>query len=105
MRVDKEFCQALPYAVVGAAQGAYEYYVKPTVRENQGTVAWGVLGAGVVSYDLLTSPGNTLSEVFRRQPLALQVGELALLSFHLLGVDPNHDPIHLAYKAIKGGER
>lgn len=94
MNINKETVEAYGLATVGAIQGVYRYY-KPEL-------AWTALGAGIAAYDLLCEEGTTLSETFRKQPLALQIGELALVSSHLLGVLPKQaDPFHQILK-LKG---
>lgn len=95
MSRDKEFYQALPYAVAGGIQGAYRYY-KPEL-------AWAALGAGVIAYDLLCEDGGTLSETYKRLPLAARVGGVALVGAHLIGIPERIDPITRVFKSIKHG--
>lgn len=63
---------------------------------------WLGLGASIITYDLLCSENQTLSEAFRKQPRALQLGELALLGAHLLEVAPRLDPIRQGFELVKG---
>lgn len=67
--------------------------------------AWALIGAGVLAYDLMCEEGHTLSEAFRKQPKVLQLGELALVGFHLLEVAPKVDPIHRSFELAKGRNR
>lgn len=95
--MDREDLKALPYAAVGFAQGALKHY--------GGEIAWGSLLGAVSIYDVTCSEGSTLSEAFRRQPKALQVGEIALVGAHLLGILPERaDPFQRLLKKVKGGK-
>lgn len=66
---------------------------------------WLGLGASIITYDLLCPENQTLSEAFRKQPRALQLGELALLGVHLLEVAPRLDPIRQGFELVKGQSR
>jgi hypothetical protein len=87
--------EACLLASVGAGQGIYRYY-KPEL-------AWGALMAGIVAYDLLCEPGGTLSESYKKLPLAVRVGGVALVGAHLIGIPEKIDPITRTFKAIKRG--
>jgi hypothetical protein len=91
----KEFYQSLPYAAVGAVEGVWKYY-KPEL-------AWGTLMAGIVAYDLLCEEGGTLSESYKKLPLAMRVGGVALVGAHLIGIPEKIDPITQVFKRVKHG--
>lgn len=81
-------------AAAGGIGGVYKYY-KPEL-------AWAAIGVGVAAYDLSCERGQTLSETFRKQPLALQVGELALVGAHLLDLLPDKvDPFTQIIDLVK----
>jgi hypothetical protein len=102
MEIDKEFIKALPAALTGAVEGGVKYYVKPYLKENPGVIASGMLAGAIGAYDVLCPEGTTLSETFRRQPLALQLGEIALVGAHLLDLIPKqYDPFSRTLKAVK----
>lgn len=93
-------------AAKGLVGGVYQYYLKPYVEENPAVVAWGVLGAGVVGFNILSSPGNTLSECADRAiekhplPTRLAIGAVAL---HLANLIPERwDVIHQTFRLMKG---
>lgn len=101
---DKDFREALPYFVVGAAEGVLQYYVKPAIRHNSGKIAWGGLIGGVVAYDLLAD--TTLSEhvdtAIERYPMATKLA-IGITALHLANAIPESiDPIARVFKSIKG---
>lgn len=96
--MDKETVQAWALGSAGAAQGVWRYY-KPEL-------AWGVLAASVIAYDLACKPGETLSEAadsaIESHPLLTRVA-IGATALHLANAIPDRiDPIHRAFKAIKG---
>lgn len=83
-------------------------------RPKPSTVAWGVLATGVVAYDVLCPPGETLSEgvdrALERSPLSkastIALGAITLA--HLLNQIPQpdkFDPFHRATKLKRLRER
>lgn len=68
--------------------------------------AWCALGLGVVIYDILSPPGETMSEAFDgwmdgKGKTYASLG-VVVLAMHLLNlVDPKHDPLHLAFTVWK----
>lgn len=71
------------------------------------TKAWGVLGLGVVSYDVLCPPGETLSEGLDNgleHPIFkfLLIGAIGTTALHLMNVLPSHlDPFHRFIEHVK----
>lgn len=88
-----EFNKALPYATVGAVEGVWKYY-KPEL-------AWAGILSSIVAYDLLCEPGGTLSESYKKLPLAVRVGAVAIVGAHLIGIPEQIDPITRLFKAVK----
>lgn len=80
-------------ASAGLLQGVWKYY-KPEL-------AWATLAAGIVAYDLCCNEGDTLSESYKRLPLAARVGGVALVGAHLIGMPEKVDPISRVFKRIK----
>lgn len=69
-------------------------------------VAWIALAVGVVTYDVLAHPGETLSEGADRymltHPWTTRAVALAV-SGHVCNLLPGrYDPIHLFFKALRG---
>lgn len=92
----------LPLAALGAAQGAWKYYVRPEITARR---AWLGLGALILAYELAAPEGELLSESVDRglqSHKMLVVGSVCLTAAHLLNVLPNKiDPFHQIIKAIK----
>lgn len=71
-------------------------------RPRPASVAWGVLAAGVVAYDVLCPPGETLSEgvdraLERQRGKWLALGGIAITAAHLANMIPEQvDPFHRA---------
>lgn len=69
-------------------------------RPRPSTIAWAGLAAGVVAYDLLCPPGETLSEgvdraLETRTGRVLALGSIAIVATHLANVLPQRcDPLH-----------
>jgi len=79
-------------------------------ESHAGAIAWGVLGAGVVAYDVLCPKGQTLSETVdrvlenpRTRYVAYAVG--AVVASHLFNFLPDSiDPIHKTWEALENLE-
>lgn len=68
-------------------------------RPRPATIAWGVLGAGVIAYDILCPEGETLSEGVDRalecEKRKLALGAIAITAAHLANIIPQQiDPFH-----------
>jgi hypothetical protein len=69
-------------------------------------VAWVGLGAGILLYDALCPPGETLSEAVDsalEHPVGkyAAIGAIAITGAHLLNVLPNRiDPLHITLRVI-----
>ncbi|MBH1979934.1 hypothetical protein I8H89_00260 [Candidatus Saccharibacteria bacterium] len=69
-------------------------------RPRPSSVAWGVLAAGVAAYDVLSPPGETLSERvddWLEKPLSrsLAIGAIGVTALHLANALPQRfDPFH-----------
>lgn len=73
-------------------------------KPRPSTVAWGILGAGVLVYDVLCPTGETLSEGVdrametKRGKVAAMAG-IAVVAGHLANLIPeDYDPLHRATK-------
>lgn len=96
--LQREDYKYIPLATVGLAKGVAEVYVKPFIKENPSTVAWGVILGGVACYDLLAPAGHTLSEAcdraIEKHPV-MTLGAIAVTAAHLSNIIPKKiDPIH-----------
>ncbi len=95
--MDKDYIEALPTAVVGAAQGAYKYYLKDYLTP---AVGWGLVAAGVVAWDLFTPKTLTSGahEALNIHPILtrLAIGAVAL---HLAA--PKISPVDILYGRLK----
>lgn len=71
-------------------------------RPRPAALAWGALTAGVVAYDVLCPPGETLSEGVDRaleleRGRVLALGAIAITAAHLANLLPERvDPFHRA---------
>lgn len=71
-------------------------------RPRPASVAWGVLAAGVVAYDVFCPPGETLSEgvdraLERERGKIFALGTIAITAAHLANLLPERvDPFHKA---------
>lgn len=69
-------------------------------KPRPSTVAWGVLAAGVAAYDIMSPPGETLSErmdswLDSPRSKAMAIGTVAVTAAHLLNILPERvDPFH-----------
>lgn len=69
---------------------------------SEAAKAWGVLVGGVIAYDMLCPPGQTLSEgvdraMETRLGRAASIGAIAVTALHLVNAIPQkYDPIHTA---------
>lgn len=99
--MNRESATAWSLGAVGAAQGLYNYYVKP----NPGAVAWAVLGASILAYDAFCPTGQTMSETVDRgldTHRLLVLGGIALTAGHLANIIPQPlDPLHRGSEAIR----
>lgn len=80
-------------------------------RPKPSTVAWGVLGLGVLGYDVLSPPGETLSEGVDRaleheRGRWIALGGIAVTAAHLANLIPERvDPFHHLTKLKRATER
>ena len=80
-------------------------------RPRPASVAWGVLGAGVIAYDILCPPGETLSEGVDRaleheKYKRVALGAIAITAAHLANLIPqNVDPFHRATQLKRATKR
>lgn len=67
--------------------------------------AWCLLAAGVVVFDILAAPGDTLSEqvdVWLVEHPVVTTAVVATVSLHLLNVlPPSFDPLHVGFATIR----
>jgi hypothetical protein len=94
--------QLYPLAAVGITKGLMEVYVVPQLSAKR---AWGVLGLGVLAYELACPVGQTLSEgvdrALERHKL-LTTAAVGLTALHLLNVLPSQlDPFTQGLRFIK----
>jgi hypothetical protein len=88
-------------AAVGAAAGAFKYYVRPELTAKR---AWIGIGLGVLAYEVAAPEGELLSEgvdraLERSKLWALPVGYVAL---HLINLLPQRaDGLHLITVAAR----
>jgi hypothetical protein len=100
--MEKSDAKYLPLFAVGAAQGAWRYYVRPELTAKR---AWQALAAGVVAYELMCPSGELMSEgadrAIDRYPILTKTA-IGLTALHLMNALPdNMDPITVALKTVK----
>lgn len=89
----------LPLAAIGVSKGLYEVYAAPFIKDlRPSTKAWLATLAFVGVYDVLSRPGETMSERyadFVDDHPAVAWGAVAITAAHLLDILPDQiDPIH-----------
>ena len=89
-------------AAVGAAEGAWKYYVKPELTAGR---AWGVMAAGIVAYELAAPQGELLSEGVDRaleHNRLLTTAAIGVTALHLLNViPPRYDPFKVVLDLLR----
>lgn len=95
--LSRETAEAYGLGAVGLCKGLLEVYALPAIKDTRpSTKAWFGLVAGVVAYDLLCPPGETLSEgydSFIERHKVLALGAVAVTGAHLINAIPkNLDP-------------
>lgn len=89
-------------ATIGAAEGIWNYYIRPEITAKR---TWTAIGALVVAHELLCPPGELLSEgadrAIQKYPWLPWAG--TILAGHVLNmVDEKYDLVHHGVKLLKG---
>jgi hypothetical protein len=98
----KEDVKLYPLAAVGITKGIMEVYVKPKLSAER---AWGILGLGVLAYELACPTGQTLSEGCDKALEAhpwLTTAAIGVTALHLANlIPPQLDPFTRLTNLIK----
>lgn len=93
---------AVGLATLGAAEGVFNYYIKPEITAKR---TWALIGAVVLAHEIISPPGELLSEgadrALSRHPILTRAA-IGLTALHLANVLPEPiDPFSRLTKFLK----